>query len=163
MDIGATICTRSKPKCDICPVQSDCVALLSNRVAELPTPRTRKVVPEKNTTFILLMHGNDILLEKRAPQGIWGGLWCLPQIEDGQGVLEDYVLACGMAVNGREDMAEFTHTFTHYKLHISPVLLRIESKPQRVQEVGNVWMDVGAALNAAIPTPVRKLLKGLHT
>jgi len=162
MDMGATICTRSKPKCDICPVSSDCVALGSNRVTELPTPRARKAVPKKQTTFLLLLHGNDILLEKRAPQGIWGGLWCLPQIEDGQGVVEDYLQRTGMKVSERVEMDEFTHTFTHFKLHISPVLLRVASKPQRVQEAGSVWLDVGEALNAAIPTPVRKLLKKIQ-
>ena len=162
MDMGATICTRSKPKCDICPVQSDCVALQSNRVAELPTPRARKTVPEKHTTFLLLMHGNDILLEKRAPQGIWGGLWCLPQIEDGQGVVADYMQRTGIEVSERIELDEFTHTFTHFKLHIVPVLLRVICKPTRVQEAGNVWMDVGDALNAAIPTPVRSLLQKLQ-
>lgn len=158
MDMGATLCTRSKPKCTACPVQTDCVALQSNRVAELPTPRTRKAVPEKNSTFLMFMHGNDILLEKRAPQGIWGGLWCPPQIEDGQGVPADYVQRNGMEVTERIDLAEFSHTFTHFKLHITPVLLRVSCKPTQVQQAGSVWLDVEAALQAAIPTPVRKML-----
>ena len=158
MDMGATLCTRSKPKCNACPVQADCVALQTNRVAELPTPRTRKAVPERHSTFLLLMHGNDILLEKRAPQGIWGGLWCPPQIEDGQGVPADYVRLSGMAVVERIDLAEFSHTFTHFKLHITPVLLLVSCKPTQVQQAGSVWLDVEEALQAAIPTPVRKML-----
>lgn len=161
MDMGATLCTRSKPKCAICPVQTDCVALQTNRVAELPTPRARKAVPERNTTFLLVMHGNDILLEKRAPQGIWGGLWCPPQIEDGEGVVADYVQRTGMEVSERIEMDEFTHTFTHFKLHITPVLLRVARKPTQVQEAGSVWLDVEEALNAAIPAPVRSLLQQL--
>ena len=161
MDMGATLCTRSKPKCTLCPVQADCVALQSNRVAELPTPRIRKAVPEKNTTFLLLLHGNDILLEKRAPQGIWGGLWCPPQIEDGQGVADDYVQSSGMQVIERIEMDEFTHTFTHFRLHITPVLLRVARKPTQVREAGSVWMAVAEALDAAIPTPVRSLLQQL--
>jgi len=162
MDMGATICTRGKPKCLVCPVQSDCVAFLSNCVAELPTARLRKVLPEKNTTFILLLHGNETLLEKRASHGIWGGLWCLPQLENGQGMVEEYVSGCGMVVKERKDLSAFTHTFTHFKLHISPVLLKVESKPQRVQELGSVWMNVEEALNAAIPAPVRRLLQELY-
>lgn len=158
MDMGATLCTRSKPKCNACPVQTDCVALQTNRVAELPTPRARKAVPERNSTFLLLMHGNDILLEKRAPQGIWGGLWCPPQIEDGQGVPADYVQLSGMEVTERIDLAEFTHTFTHFKLQITPVLLHVSCKPTQVRQAGSMWLDVEAALQAAIPTPVRKML-----
>lgn len=162
MDLGATLCTRGKPKCGECPVRSDCVALQSGRVSELPTPRPRKAVPERNTTFLLLMHGNDILLEKRPGSGIWGGLWCPPQLDDGQGVVADYVQRSGMKVSERIELAEFTHTFTHFKLHITPVLLRVAHKPQRVQQAGSVWLDVEEALGAAIPTPVRSMLQKLN-
>jgi A/G-specific adenine glycosylase len=159
MDMGATLCTRNKPKCGECPVQENCVAYQSRRVHELPTPRARKAVPEKRATFLLLMHGNDILLEKRAPQGIWGGLWCLPQLEDGQEGMVDYVWRNCLEVSDRIKLDEFTHTFTHFKLHITPVLLRVTHKPLRVQQAGSVWLDVAEALNSAIPTPVRSLLK----
>lgn len=161
MDMGATICTRSKPKCELCPVQGDCVAKQSNRVAELPTPRARKTVPEKFTTFLLLMHGNEILLEKRAPQGIWGGLWCVPQIDDGHGVIADYLKQTGVEVSERIELAEFTHTFTHFKLHITPVLLQIAHKPLMVEEKGRMWLGVDAALRAGIPAPVRRLLENI--
>jgi A/G-specific adenine glycosylase len=159
MDMGATICTRSKPKCELCPVQADCVAKQTNRVAELPTPRARKTVPEKFTTFLLLMHGNEILLEKRAPQGIWGGLWCVPQIDDGHGVVADYLKQTGVEVSERIELDEFTHIFTHFKLHIMPVLLRVACKPLRVAEDGNRWVSVEDALQAGIPAPVRRLLE----
>ncbi len=160
MDMGATVCTRSRPKCALCPVQADCVALQTERIAELPAPRPRKAVPEKQATFLLLMHGNDILLEKRPGSGIWGGLWCPPQVEDGQE--SDYVQRNGLALSERTELPTFTHTFTHFKLHISPVLLRMKQKPQRVQQSGSVWLDVEEALQAAIPTPVRKMLEALR-
>ncbi len=159
MDMGATLCTRSKPKCGACPVQTDCVAYLTHRVAQLPTPRPRKAVPERHATFLLLMHGHDILLEKRAAQGIWGGLWCLPQLDDGGELLDEYVRRTDMSVSERSELAAFTHTFTHFKLHITPVLLHVTCKPLRVQEAGSVWLDVDEALQAAIPTPVRMMLE----
>jgi A/G-specific adenine glycosylase len=161
MDMGATLCTRSKPKCGECPVQDDCVAYQTNRMHELPTPRPRKAIPERHTTFLLMMSGRDILLEKRAPQGIWGGLWCLPQLDDGQEIVADYVQRNGIKVSERIELDEFTHTFTHFKLHITPVLLQVENKPLRTQEAGSVWLEVEEALSAAIPTPVRELLKRL--
>ncbi len=159
MDMGATVCTRSRPKCAICPVQADCVALQTERIAELPAPRPRKAVPEKQATFLLLMHGNDILLEKRPGSGIWGGLWCPPQVEQGQE--SDYLQRSGMTVAERSELPAFTHTFTHFKLHITPLLLRIARKPSRAQQTGSVWLDVEEALQAAIPTPVRRMLDGL--
>jgi A/G-specific adenine glycosylase len=163
MDLGATLCTRGKPKCFDCPVRSDCVALQSGRVSELPTPRPRKAVPERHATFLLLMHGNDILLEKRPGSGIWGGLWCPPQLDDGQGIVADYVQHSSMKVSERIELPGFTHAFTHFKLHITPVLLRMARKPQRMQQPGSVWLDVEEALQAAIPTPVRKVLIKLNS
>lgn len=161
MDMGATLCTRSKPKCAQCPVQEDCIAYQTNRVAQLPTPRPRKAVPERHATFLLLLHGSDIMLEKRAAQGIWGGLWCLPQLADGSESLAEYVLRNSITVRARTELDTFTHTFTHFKLHITPVLLHVAHKPMGVQEVGNVWLKVGDALQAAIPTPVRMMLAQL--
>jgi A/G-specific adenine glycosylase len=170
MDLGATLCTRSKPKCDVCPVRSDCVAFQSGRISELPTPRPRKAVPEKHSTFLLLMHANDILLEKRASTGIWGGLWCPPQFADKEealawcakeGIETRHSRAGGNPANSTnqcEALPTFTHTFTHFKLHITPVLLRVARKPYQVQQAGSVWLDVEEALQAAIPTPVRKVL-----
>lgn len=158
MDLGATVCTRSKPECGDCPVRNDCVAFQSGRVNELPAPRPRKPVPERHVTFLLLMHDNDILLEKRPASGIWGGLWCPPQLDDGQGVVADYMQHTGMQAGECIEFAGFTHIFTHFKLHITPVLLRVACKPQRAQQPGSVWLDAEEALRAAIPAPVRKVL-----
>ena len=160
MDLGATVCTRTRPKCVICPVQTDCIALQTDRIPQLPTPRPRKVVPEKNTTFLMLMHGNDILLEKRPGNGIWGGLWCPPQVESQNTVME-YIQRNGVQVREQIELKEFIHTFTHFKLHITPLLIRVARKPEQVQQAGSEWLDVQAALQAAIPTPVRRLLQKL--
>jgi len=163
MDLGATLCTRSKPKCGECPVRGDCAALQSGRVSELPYSRPRKVVPERNSTFLLILSGRDILLEKRASQGIWGGLWCPPQLDDGQGDETDFLKRSGITVNERITMPGFIHTFTHFKLKITPVLLRVKNRSHRVQQPGNLWMDMEEAIRGAIPTPVRKMLKSLDS
>ena len=157
MDLGATLCTRSKPKCGECPVSSDCVAWQSGRVNELPTPRPRKAVPERHATFLLLMHGSDILLEKRPGSGIWGGLWCPPQFDD-EAAARDWFVSNGMEAIEGERLETFTHTFTHFKLHITPLKIQIARKPLRAAQAGSVWLDVEEALGAAIPTPVRMML-----
>jgi A/G-specific adenine glycosylase len=157
MDMGATTCTRSKPKCGNCPVSSDCVALQSGRVSELPTTRPRKAVPERHATFLLLMHGNDILLEKRPGSGIWGGLWCPPQFDD-EDAARDWFVRNGMTACHGERLETFTHIFTHFKLHITPLKIQLSRKPLRAAQPGSLWLDVGEALRAAIPTPVRKVL-----
>jgi A/G-specific adenine glycosylase len=161
MDMGATVCTRSKPKCVLCPVQTDCVALQTERITELPSSRPRKAVPERHATFLLLMHGNEILLEKRPGSGIWGGLWCPPQFDDEVGA-KDWFERIGLNASEGERLETFTHTFTHFKLHITPLKIHLVCKPLRAEEAGSVWLDVEEALGAAIPTPVRVLLRQLQ-
>ena len=173
MDMGATLCARSRPQCVLCPVQRGCVAHQTGRVAELPTPRARKVVPERHATFLLAMHGRDILLEKRGPAGLWGGLWCLPQFDDETGAMA-WCARAGIkarhsgagrnpdnSTNQCEAHPAFTHVFTHFKLHITPLLLNLADKPLTVQQSGSKWLDVDEALGAAIPAPVRKLLANI--
>ncbi len=162
MDMGALICTRSKPLCNSCPAQTDCVACQTGQVAQLPTPRPRKVIPERHSTFLLLLNGNDILLEKRPGSGIWGGLWCPPQVDTGQDV--SAYCAQHFAVDAARAFAlpVFTHTFTHFKLHITPLRFQVQRQHKLAEEPGRVWLDVSDALQAAIPAPVRKLLQELQ-
>lgn len=162
MDMGASVCTRSRPKCALCSVQNDCFALLNERVAELPVPRPRKTVPEKHASFLLLVHGNEILLKKRPESGIWGGLWCLPQFDNEQEAIR-WLHKEGYHFENTtlQTLPHFTHIFTHFKLHITPQLLRITKKQQQIQQVGEAWFGLEEALQAGIPTPVRKLLKQL--
>ena len=161
MDLGALICTRSKPQCSVCPVQADCGAYQQDRVAQLPTPRLRKVLPQRHSTFLLLLHNGDIFLEKRASSGIWGGMWCPPQFTD----VESALIWCaqtGIEPATQKNLPPFIHTFTHFKLHISPLCVEMRQKPLVAAQPGNVWWDMEDALKAAIPTPVRKMISGLR-
>ena len=160
MDMGATVCTRGKPKCGECPVQDGCIAFNTGRINELPTPRPRKAVPEKHATFLLLMHDNDILLEKRSGSGIWGGLWCPPQF-DSEAAARDWFVQNGMTANHGERLEAFTHTFTHFKLHIAPLKIQLSRKPLRAAQPGSLWLDVEETLQSAIPAPVRKVLRNI--
>ena len=133
----------------------------------------RKAVPERHTTFLLLMYGNDILLEKRPGSGIWGGLWCPPQFDDEttamawcaqQGIKTRHSGEGRNPVNSKNQcqaLPTFTHTFTHFKLHITPLKIQLARKPLRAAQPGSVWLDVEEALRAAIPAPVRKLLENI--
>ncbi len=152
MDMGATLCTRSRPGCTACPVGNDCVAFLTGRVGELPTPRARRAVPERSAVFLLVVAKGDVLLEKRDSSGLWGGLLCLPQFDE-QWAADSRE----WAISERTDLPAFTHTFTHFKLHITPLLLRLPERPREIRD--GIWLTVKDALSAAIPTPVRRLLE----
>ena len=168
MDLGATICTRSKPECCRCPVQAGCVAHRNGCVAQLPTPRLRKKLPERKTTFLLLRNGSDILLEKHTGRVIWGGLWCPPQLDiQIPGDIESVRVYCRQFFNVEVmnvlALPKFLHTFTHFKLHIFPVLIDVAVEDAlKAQKTGMAWMGLDDAQCAAIPSPVRKLLQEIQ-
>ncbi|WP_413438464.1 A/G-specific adenine glycosylase [Sulfuriferula sp. GW1] len=161
MDLGATVCTRSRTACDHCPVSTSCVARASNQVACLPTPRSRKTTPQKATCMLILRHAGEILLEKRPPSGIWGGLWSLPEVAMDTDVAAHCRTRFGMETTAAGSLPELKHSFTHFRLRIAPQVLDVTHLLPRAEQTGQLWLAPRAALSAAIPTPVRKLLQQL--
>ena len=82
MDLGATVCTRTKPACMLCPVSSDCVARATHRVEQIPASRPKRELPQRAVTMLMMIRHDSVLLERRPPTGIWGGLWSLPELPD---------------------------------------------------------------------------------
>ncbi len=161
MDLGATVCTRSKPKCDVCPLQTDCQAFAKNQTHLLPTPKPKKAIPHRETTMLIIRRGDEILLEKRPQTGIWAGLWSLPEIGmtdiSSQVALENF----GLTVEAEEPMAIVNHAFTHYKLAITPQTLIVTNDTNAIDLNGYIWRPVSQAIAAALPSPVRKILQSI--
>jgi A/G-specific adenine glycosylase len=158
MDLGATLCTRARPRCGDCPLTQDCIALRQNRVAQLPAPRPRKALPQRATRMLLLVHGGEVLLEKRPSAGVWGGLWCLPELSE-QG---DAALAArtrfGALIGRSQVLPTVAHGFTHFRLDIHPLLCEVRAIEPRAQCPGSLWLPLEEALGAPIPAPVRAIL-----
>ncbi|BCB25481.1 A/G-specific adenine glycosylase [Sulfurimicrobium lacus] len=158
MDLGATVCSRSRPRCGECPVGRDCLAHHQGRQNELPSPRPRKALPERETAMLLLMRQGEIFLEKRPPTGIWGGMWSFPEISPADDPQEVSLARFGFETGLLEAFPAMQHTFTHFRLHIRPQRLEVQTIQPRANQPGGVWLGLQEALGAAIPTPVRKLL-----
>jgi A/G-specific adenine glycosylase len=161
MDLGATVCLRRKPRCAGCPVQSLCAACRTGRVAELPSPKPRKALPQRRTMMLILQRAGEILLEKRPPTGIWGGLWSFPEAEADADAVEFCVQRYGAAVTLREPLPLVAHGFTHFKLDILPQPVAVTRWPQRAEEPGRLWLSPADARGAAVPAPVRGILERL--
>jgi A/G-specific adenine glycosylase len=160
MDLGATICTRTRPICERCPVARDCVARREDRIAELPAARKRKPLPLKRATWLVLLHKGSVLLERRPGTGIWGGLWVFPDgPEKNAGAFCEKSLSCAVARTQRMPVIE--HGFTHFRLNIQPIRCSVKRIFPRAESPGRIWLDVEDAARAAVPAPVRKLLLGL--
>ncbi|MDR2219390.1 MAG: A/G-specific adenine glycosylase [Methylobacillus sp.] len=161
MDLGATLCTRSQPRCAACPFADACVAHVEQRISELPSPKPRKTIPEKRTVMLLLLSGDEILLEKRPPTGIWGGLWSLPEADETANLPELARQRFGCAkAELAPALPPFSHTFSHFRLEITPQPVWVE-KTGMAEQGDRAWLAIEDALGAALPAPVRKLLKKL--
>jgi A/G-specific adenine glycosylase len=162
MDLGATLCTRSSPRCGDCPLAQSCKALALARVSDFPQPRPAKTVPKRATNMLLLLRGDEILLEKRPSSGIWGGLWSLPELADAALARAHCRSNYGCSVAAPEPLASLTHGFTHFKLEIQPLLCRVEALAPAARAPGQIWLSLEDAHGAAIPVPVRKLIGRLR-
>lgn len=159
MDLGATLCTRSRPQCPRCPLRDDCRAYLQGCTDSLPTRKPSKKIPERSTQMLMLYQDGKLLLEKRPPLGIWGGLWSLPELAVGNDALDHSLTRWGMQVAHDGQLPPLAHTFTHFRLHITPLKLKVAAaSAHAVADADTRWFSRQEALAAGIPTPVRKLI-----
>lgn len=159
MDLGATICTRSKPACTACPLADNCIALATDRVDQLPQRKPKQVLPEKQVTMLIVIENGQVLLEQRPDYGIWGGLWSLPETD---AKIQDDIkrLAARFGkIEICEPLPSFAHTFTHFRLHVSPWRVHLKQRALSVAQPAHLWVDIGKLDAAPLPAPVRKLLE----
>jgi A/G-specific adenine glycosylase len=158
MDLGATLCTRGKPLCNRCPLSERCVAYRDNRVSELPTPRPKKVVPERESIFLVMQGPQGILLEQRPPSGIWGGLLCLPELPVGADAAHHAQQHYGVTALQWQELPALRHTFTHFRLTLRPLHASVTQSPAAM-ESNLRWLAAADYAAAALPTPIRTLLE----
>ena len=155
MDIGATVCTPKNPSCDICPISTQCEAFLNNEQLLFPQKKPRKTSkPEKSLAFLIYINEQqEIFLNKRPTKGIWGGLWSFEECKDEASTIKKTIKAHNKNAKIIRRLDSFKHSFTHYNLWISPVL--IESPG------GSNNYFVKNSILKGVPTPVKKIIQAL--
>ncbi len=163
MDLGATICTRSSPKCSACPVSEECLALARGEVLLYPEKPIKKSLPTKTIFFIVLVNNkNEILFERRPEIGIWGGLWSLP--ESSSHKLPPYLSNLLPNINNKkfEELPPIRHTFSHYKLIATPIRYTLSKNSLlAMSETKYLWHNPEHRLPKGVPAPIEKWLKSL--
>ena len=161
MDLGATLCTRRNPRCDHCPVADDCQARALGRQHDYPGKKPKKTLPEKRVRMLLVRDpAGAVLLERRPPSGVWGGLWCLPETA----VEHDPLDWCAERLQEQGDLGRTLgarrHTFSHFHLDIEPVEILLKRPGCGVLESGRqLWYNPKQPENVGLAAPVARLLE----
>ena len=165
MDLGATLCTRHQPRCGVCPLAHDCHARLHGRQHELPAPRPVRRRDRRQSFMLLAVSASgDVLLERRAPSGIWGGLWCPPQFQSRDAAERFADRVSGTPSRQLTPLAPLSHTFTHFDLTLMPLHLRCGSASGVEPELpdGLHWHTLRDVTAVGLPAPVKRLLQQLR-
>ncbi|MEX0619803.1 MAG: A/G-specific adenine glycosylase [Pseudohongiellaceae bacterium] len=166
MDLGATVCTRTRPRCTGCPLQTDCRALRTDSISRYPGRKPAKVVPVRQVAMFLLRNEhNDVLLQRRPPSGIWGGLWSLPESECPDtlpATLPPGLLAQHHPLS-TEEWPVVRHTFSHYHLDITPIVTGAVQCHGVMESADWLWYPLDKSIEVGLAAPVARLLDRLGT
>jgi A/G-specific adenine glycosylase len=159
MDLGATVCTRARPACLLCPVNHDCVARAEGRESRLPTPRPQLKRPRRDAWIVVAMRGTQqVLIEHRPPSGIWGGLWGLPEFPTRAHAVQwcsEHL--SGASVAGRGETLR--HAFSHFDYEMHPIVVRCRGKSEEIRGDDRFrWYDVREPRRVGLPKPIATLL-----
>ncbi|KKO48965.1 adenine glycosylase [Arsukibacterium sp. MJ3] len=162
MDLGASLCSRSKPRCASCPLKLHCKAALAGEQTQYPGKKPKKVLPEKHSFWLMFQHNEQVLLQQRPASGLWGGLYGFMEFSS-KLLLTDYLLINGLGNNNSIELPAFKHTFSHFHLWISPVLVQISAKPDSVQEQSAAqWFTITPLPQVGLSAPAKLLLQQLQ-
>ena len=164
MDLGAMLCTSTKPRCLECPLSSDCRANLVGSQTDYPTKKPKKTLPEKETIMLIIQDKQHaVYMQKRPPSGIWGGLWCFPQFENHDSAkqwLQEQLSESSVVI---EELAVLSHTFSHFRLHIQPLIIACETplKMSVMEKDQSLWYNINTEFDGGLAAPVQQLINQL--
>jgi A/G-specific adenine glycosylase len=165
MDLGATLCKRSRPLCELCPVNSGCEAREQNLQGQLPEKKTKKTLPVRQIVFAIIENSEgEVLLEKRPPQGIWGGLWGFPECDADEDLAGWLDSKRGYSTTLLQRDAVIRHTFSHFHLDITPVKLKLSGSSTRGEDKSaECWYKPDNQMKLGMAAPVKKLVDQLFS
>ena len=162
MDLGATVCVRSRPLCEVCPLAPGCFARRTGRQRELPAARTARARRTRSVFMVVALRDNGgVLLERRPESGVWGGLWCLPEFDTAtaaQAFIRHSLVTSGIEPRR---LGAVEHAFTHFSLTISPLLVRCDGAAAVMEEGTSLWYNIRAPARIGLPAPITTLLARL--
>jgi len=160
MDLGATVCVRTHPLCSACPIMQECAARIAGRQDQLPAARPRRTRRSQKTCMLLAIRdGACVLLERRPPQGIWGGLWGLPEFASSDAARDWCIRELRAHHATAQPLGTLRHAFTHFDLDIEPVRIDCDGMQSVMESERFVWYSPAAPQAIGIAAPVKVLIE----
>jgi A/G-specific adenine glycosylase len=166
MDLGATVCTRSRPACSACPLNAGCIAALEGRQTQLPGAKQKRLRPSREATILIAEIEHDgstaVLVQRRPPSGVWGGLWSPPQFASDR----DALAWCRQEFGDTPEsqmLPPIDHAFTHFDLRLNPLRVRCARNTSVRDADSHRWYPLEAPLRIGLPQPIRRLFERLRT
>ena len=161
MDLGASLCSPRRPACLLCPLERDCISRLDGRAEQRPGRKPRRERPTRRVRMMLAVAEGRVLLERRPPSGVWGGLWAFPEVSMEQDAEPWARERFGLWPRRVRRWPLFHHGFTHFRLEIEPLELHLERLPGTVAEAERAWLTPAEAAHRGLAAPVSRLLERL--
>jgi len=161
MDLGATLCTRSNPACERCPLADTCSARATGTQQDFPGRKPRKEMPVKATAMMIVTNpAGEVFLARRPSQGIWGGLWSFPEVADERAARTHCLDTFNCEPATVQAWEPLRHTFSHYHLDIQPLRIELPHTPVAIMEgEAHLWYNRARPEAVGMAAPVSKLLK----
>ncbi len=158
MDLGATVCTRTKPRCDTCPLKNTCIAYINQEWINYPGKRTKKALLEKTFYLLLLKDGENLWMEQCPSSGLWGNLFCFPKFTK-KYTVDSWLQQRGLQSKYIEYLTTFRHKLSHLYLNIVPIRLESSSLGIAMSKDVGIWYNLVHPPSVGVPAPVSRLLK----
>jgi A/G-specific adenine glycosylase len=168
MDLGATLCIRSKPNCPQCPLAKHCIAYQQNLTEFIPQKKSKRKIPIRSAVFLIFQHQGRVLLNKRPAHGIWGSLWSFPEIigEVNDAFIQAYCRKhFSITFADYTPLKSFRHTFSHYHLDISPIMIAVKRLPRKIadmEDLPQIWYNPNEIGTVGLPKPIQMIMKELR-
>ncbi len=159
MDLGSLTCTRSKPKCELCPLSKNCLAFSLSEQSNYPQKKPKKTIPEKHTIMVIPRINQQVLMEKRPPSGIWGGLWCFLEVQH-QDDISALLAKQNLKQVSMQQLAKFRHTFSHFHLDIEPIIVDCKQLPAKEinENKQQQWYNLASTASVGLAASTQKLI-----
>ncbi|MEN6425830.1 MAG: A/G-specific adenine glycosylase [Phycisphaerales bacterium] len=169
MELGSEICTPRAPHCPDCPLERLCEAKHHSEQDQLPIRTATKPLPSHTVVVAVIYRNGRILIDKRKPEGLLGGLWEFPggKVRPGESrkaaLQREVREELDIEIEVDREIAVVDHAYTHFRIRLHAFECQYVSGEPRCVACADVkWVHPTDLTRYAFPTANRKIIETLR-